>query len=129
MAATKSQGRVFGIFMLAAIVAAIGTTYFSAGSGKLAFFVGLIGLAASMGLFLKIKPEEGFVPEAAQPIVLKLAGLVAALGGWLVVLFGLHLATAVSGRMVTSLLGFAISLVGILYLLPAAANKNAIWKA
>lgn len=129
MAATKSQGRAFGIFMLAATVTAIGLTYFSAGSGKLAFLVGLVGVAASMGIFLKIKPEEGLVPEAAQPIVLKLAGLVAAAGGWLVVLFGLHMTASVSGRMTTTLIGFAISLVGLLYLLPAAANKNAIWKA
>jgi hypothetical protein len=129
MAATKSQGRAFGIFMLGATVSAIGLTYFSAGSGKLAFFVGLVGLAASMGIFLKIKPEEGMVPEAAQPVVLKLAGLVAALGGFMVVLLGLHMTTAVGGRMVASLIGLAVSLVGLLYLLPAAANKNAIWKA
>lgn len=129
MAATKAQGRAFGIFMLGATVTAIGITYFSAGSGKLAVVVGLIGLVASLGIFLKIKPEEGLIPEAAQPIALKLAGLVAAGGGWLVVLFGLHLTASVSGRMTTTLIGIAVSLVGLLYLLPAAANKNAIWKA
>jgi hypothetical protein len=31
--------------------------------------------------------------------------------------------------MFTSILGIAITLVGTLVLLPAAANKNAIWKA
>jgi len=129
MAATKSQGRAFGIFMVAATVAAIGITYFSAGSGKLAFFAGLIGVAASLAVFRRIKPEEGLVPDGAQPVLLKLAGLCVAAGGWLVVLFGLHLTTSVSGRMVTTLLGFAISLVGLLYILPTAANKNAIWKA
>jgi hypothetical protein len=36
---------------------------------------------------------------------------------------------SVSGRMATSLIGFAITLVGVLYVLPTAANKNAIWKA
>lgn len=129
MAATKSQGRAFGVFIAAITVAAIGITFFSVGSGKLAFFAGLIGLAASLAIFLKIKPEEGLVPDGAQPVALKLAGLAAAAGGWLIVLFGLHLTTSVSGRMVTTLLGFAVSLVGLLYLLPTAANKNAIWKA
>ncbi len=129
MAATKSQGRAFSIFMIAVTVAAIGIATFSLGSGKLALIVGLIGVAASMGIFLKIKPEEGLIPEAAQPIALKIAGLAAAVGGWLIVLFGLHLTTSVTGRMGSTLVGFAISLIGILFLLPTAANKNAIWKA
>jgi len=67
--------------------------------------------------------------EGKQPPTLKLAGLVLALGGWLVVLFGLHLTPSVTGRMVSSILGLVISLFGILVLLPIAANKNAIWKA
>jgi hypothetical protein len=129
MAATKSQGRAFGIFIVAATVTAIGLTYFSTGSGKAAFAAGLIGLIAALGIFLKIKPQEGLVPDGSQPVVLKLAGLATAFGGWLVVLFGLHLTASVSGRMITTLLGFGLSLVGILFLLPAAANKNAIWKA
>lgn len=129
MAATKAQGRGFGIFMVAATVAAIGIAYFSTGSGKPALITGLIGIAGSFAVLMKIKPEEGLVPANSQPIVLKLAGLAAAAGGWLVVLFGLHLTASVSGRMVTTLLGFGLSLVGILFLLPAAANKNAIWKA
>lgn len=129
MAATKAQGRAFGLFMLAATVAAIGITYFSAGSGKAAFAVGLIGLAASFGIFLKIKPEEGHVAIAAQPFVLQLAGLAASAGGWVIVLFGLHMIASVPGRMVTTFVGFLITLVGVLYLLPAASKKNAIWKA
>jgi hypothetical protein len=31
--------------------------------------------------------------------------------------------------MVTTLIGFAITLVGVVGLLPAAARKNAFWKA
>jgi hypothetical protein len=31
--------------------------------------------------------------------------------------------------MVSTLLGLAVSLVGVLVILPIAANKNAIWKA
>ena len=56
-------------------------------------------------------------------------GVAAAVLGWLIVLFGLHLAGSVSGRMATTILGLAISLVGVLVILPSAANKNAIWKA
>lgn len=129
MAATKSQGRAFTLFMAGLTVATAGIAYFSSGSGKLALIGGLIVLAASFGLFLKIKPEEGELPPLSQPAVLRLAGVAAAAIGWLVVLFGLHLSTSVSGRMVTTLIGLAISLVGSLVLLPIAANKKAIWKA
>jgi hypothetical protein len=31
--------------------------------------------------------------------------------------------------MVTTIVGIAISLIGLLAILPAACNKNAIWKA
>lgn len=129
MAATKSQGRAFGLFMVGITVAAAGTAYVSMGSGKLALVIGLVVAAISLGLFVKIKPEEGKVPSAPQSSVLKLVGVVVIFAGWLTVLFGLHLASSVSGRMVTTLIGFAISLVGVLGILPAAANKNAIWKA
>ena len=60
---------------------------------------------------------------------MKLAGLALALLGWAIVLVGLHLTSNVTGRMVSTLLGLAVSLVGILVILPIAANKNAIWKA
>lgn len=129
MAATKSQGRAFTLFMTGATVAAAGIAYLSTGSGKLALVFGLIVIAVSFGLFLKIKPEEGVVPENAQPTVLKLVGLATTVLGWLVVLFGLHLSSSVSGRLATTIVGFAVSLVGVLYVLPTAANKNAIWKA
>lgn len=129
MAATKSQGKGFTLFMVGLTLATAGIAYFSSGSGKLAFFVGLAGLAASFVVFLKIKPQEGPVASKSQPTFLKLAGLAVVLLGWLTVLFGLHLTDSVSGRMVTSLVGLAISLVGSLALLPSAANKKAIWKA
>jgi len=95
----------------------------------MALAVGLIAFAISFAGFLKLKPLEGHVALGAQPAFLKLIGLAAALLGWVVVLIGLHLSASVSGRMVTTLLGFAISLVGILVILPIASNKNAIWKA
>lgn len=129
MAATKSQGKAFTLFMVGLTGAAAGLAYFSSGSGKLALVVGLLAVAVSFVSFLKLKPLEGKVAVGAQPAVLKLAGLAVVIIGWLVVLFGIHLTSAVSGRMVTTLIGFAISLIGALVILPMASNKNAIWKA
>ncbi len=129
MAATKSQGRAFTLFMAGLTAASAGVAYFSSGSGKVAFIVGLIAVVVSLAIFLKIKPQEGKIAVGAQPAVLKLAGVAVVLLGWLTVLYGLHLTASVSGRMATTLIGFAISLVGVLYVLPAASNKNAIWKA
>ena len=129
MAATKSQGKGFSLFMLGATVTAAGIAYFSSGSGKLALIGGLVVLAASFGIFLKIKPDEGAPAERAQPTVLKIAGVASAVLGWVIVLFGLNFSASVSARMTMTIIGLAISLVGPLILLPAAANKNAIWKA
>ncbi|HUX45856.1 MAG TPA: hypothetical protein VMV57_13990 [Terracidiphilus sp.] len=128
MAATKGQGRAFTLFMVGLTTAMAGIAYLSSGSGKLAMIVGLAVVAVSCGLFLKLKPQEGKVAAKAQALGLQLAGVAVVLLGWLTVLYGLHLTSSVSGRMTTSIIGFAISLVGMLYLLPAAANKNAIWK-
>jgi hypothetical protein len=129
MAATKSQGRAFTLFMVGLTTATAGIAYFSSGSGKLAFIVGLAVFVASLAMLRKIKPLEGRVAFGSQPAVTKLIGLGIVVLGWLTVLFGLHLTASVSGRMTTSILGLAISLVGVLYVLPMAANKNAIWKS
>jgi len=129
MAATKSQGRAFTLFMAGLTVATAGIAYFSSGSGKLALVGGLVVVAASFGIFLKLKPDEGEVAIGSQPAFLKLAGLAVVALGWLTVLFGLHLTASVSGRMIITLVGLAITLIGPLVLLPMAANKNAIWKS
>jgi len=129
MAATTSQGKTFTLFMVGLTAAAAGIAFFSTGLGKAVCVIGLIALAASMAGFLKIKPLEGRTGESFQPVTLKLAGVASILVGWLIVLYGIHLTSSVPGRMVTTLVGFAISLVGVLYFLPAAASKNAIWKA
>jgi len=129
MAATKSQGRAFTLFMGGLTAATAGIAFFSSGSGKAALVLGAAVVAFSLFRFLKIKPDEGKVALGAQPSAQKLMGVVLALVGWVVVLFGLHLTASVSGRMATTLVGFAVTLVGVLYVLPAAANKNAIWKA
>ena len=128
MAASKSQGRALALFLVGITTACAGVAYFSSGSGKLAFFVGLAVLLASFALCIKIKPEEGKVALKGQPAVLKLVGVGVVLLGWVTVLYGLHLTASVGGRMTTSIIGFAISLVGVIYILPAASSKNAIWK-
>ena len=130
MAATKSQGRDFTLFMAGLTAVCAGIAFFSSGSGKLALIVGA-GCRRRRSLvgFIKIKPLEGKTGAGAQPAVMKLIGVAVVLLGWLIVLFGMHLTASVGGRMVTSILGFAISLVGICYVLAPAASKNAIWKA
>src|SRR5258708_25710050 len=129
MAATTSQGRTFTIFITGLTTAAAGLAFFATGGGKFARGIGLIMLAYSGVSFMKIKPLEGITAVGAQPAVMKLGGVCVVLLGWLIVLFGLNLTPSVSGRMITTLLGLAVSLVGILIILPMAANKNAIWKA
>jgi hypothetical protein len=44
-------------------------------------------------------------------------------------LFGMHVVDGSKGRIVLALLGIAVSLVGMIIVLPAAFNKHAIWKA
>lgn len=129
MAATTSQGKTFSLFIVAITVAAAGIAYFSTGGGKVALVVGLVGICASLAAFLKLKPLEGKTGTSTDPTVLKLAGVACALGGWLIVTFGIHLSSSVSARLATTLIGLAVSLTGVIGLLPAAARKNAIWKA
>lgn len=129
MAATKSQGKSFALFVVGITVLAIGIAFIASGMGKLALLVGAVLLAGAAAWFIKIKPEEGKVAIGTQPFVTRLLGLVAALGGWLIVLVGLHATSAIAGRMIVAIVGLAISLVGVIGLLPAAARQNAIWKA
>lgn len=129
MAATKSQGRSFGLFLGGLTATCAGIAAFSSGMGKAALVIGLVVLAASFFTFIKLKPLEGKPALGSQPAVMKLVGAIVTAGGWLLTLFGLHLTASVGGRMVIALVGLAISLVGMIGILPAACNKNAIWKA
>ena len=129
MAANKQQGQGFGLFLAALTLTCVGIAYASTGGGKVALIVGLILLAAAFLMFFKLKPLEGKIALGSQPAAMKLVGVVVTVAGWLVVLFGLHVTASVGGRMILSLVGLAISLVGVLGILPAACNKNAIWKA
>lgn len=129
MAATKSQGKSFAGFLVGITVTAAGAAGFATGIGKLALAVGVIVLIYTIAKSIKIKPEEGDVPKIKQTFGLQLGGLALALAGWLVPVFCMHLTTNNGARLAIVIIGLLVSLVGILALLPAAANKNAIWKA
>lgn len=129
MAATKSQGTNFTLFMVGITSICAGVAFFATGGGKLALAVGVILMAIALAGLFKIKPLEGKTAATAQPAVMKLAGVVVVLGGWLFVLICLHLTSGVGVRLLTSIVGFAISFAGICFVLAPAVNKNAIWKS
>jgi hypothetical protein len=129
MAATKSQGTNFTLFMAGLTAVCAGIAFFSSGMAKLTLILGLVVVAVALFGFFKIKPLEGKTGDGPQPAVMKLIGVVVVLGGWLFVLFGLHLTAGVGGRLVTSILGLGVSLAGIFFILAPAVSKNAIWKA
>ena len=129
MAATKSQGKDFTLFMVGLTAVCAGIAFFSSGAGKVALVLGAVAVVVALWGFFKIKPLEGKTGVGAQPAVMKLIGVAVVLLGWLTVLFGLHLTASVGGRMMTSIVGLAISLAGIFFVLAPAVSKNAIWKA
>ena len=129
MAATKSQGKDFTLFMAGLTAVCAGIAFSSSGAGKVALVLGGVAVVVALWGFFKIKPLEGKTGGGTQPAVMKLIGVAVVLLGWLTVLFGLHLTASISGRMTTSIVGLAISLAGIFFVLAPAVNKNAIWKA
>ncbi|HEV2322893.1 MAG TPA: hypothetical protein VGS10_02975 [Terracidiphilus sp.] len=129
MAATKQQGKWFGLFLAGLTAACAGMYLFSSGIGKVALVAGLVMLVASLLRFTALKPLEGAPALKSQPAVLKSIGVLVTVAGWLTVLFGLHVTASVTGRLVIALGGLAICLVGAIGILPVACNKNAIWKS
>jgi len=129
MAANTGQGRGFTTFLVGLTVACVGIAYFSSTFGKPLFVVGLVVLVASLFGFLKLKPLEGKPARGPTPTVMKLVGAFLAALGWGITLFGMHIVDGTTGRLVLALMGIAVSLFGMIYVLPTAFNKNAIWKA
>jgi hypothetical protein len=129
MAANKQQGQWFGLFLAGLTITCSGLAWISGGLGKAAFVIGLIIVIASFAKFVTLKKLEGPIALGAQPAAMKMVGIVVTVVGWLIVLFGIHLTKGVGGRMVIAIVGLAIALIGPVILLPAACNKNAIWKA
>ena len=128
MAASKSQGRYFGVFLVGSTVLCAGIAYVASGTGKLLLLVGAAILLGSLAGFLKIKALEGETALQPSPETMKWIGAVVAALGWVVTIGGLHFVDGNGGRIVIALLGIGVTLFGILYVLPAAFNKTAFWK-
>jgi hypothetical protein len=128
MAANKGQGRSFAVFLVGLTVACAGLTSWSGGSGKLLLILGVLGIAVSLVMALGIKPLEGKVAQRPGPEGAKIMGALVALLGWIVTVVGIQFVTGTGGRILLALVGIATSLFGIIVVLPAAFNKNAIWK-
>ncbi len=119
MAANKQQGSYFGLFLAGATVLCAGFAYFGGGTGKALLALGAIALIGSLLGFLGIKPLEGKT---------KLVGAAVCALGWILTLSGIHITASTGGRIIFALLGIGVTAVGMIFILPAAFNKNAIWK-
>lgn len=128
MAANKAQGRYLTAFVASLAVTCAGLAGVPPGVGKLVAVLGAVGCVASLLGCMKIKGEEGRTATAKTEGA-KLTGALIAGLGWAFTLVGLHFVDATGGRLILALLGIAISLFGIVYVLPASFNKNAFWKA
>jgi hypothetical protein len=124
MAANKQQGSYLAVFWTGATALCAGLAYFAEGFGKLVLVLGLAAVAISLVGFLKIKPMEGKTANVAGNAVMKLLGTAVALGGWFVTIAGLHITSSVGGRMIFALAGIAVSLIGVLGILPVAFGKS-----
>jgi hypothetical protein len=128
MAANRSQGSYYGLFLVACTVLCAGIYEFSTGLGKLLLLVGAVGLVGSLFGMANIKSLEGKTALKPSPGVMKLVGAGVCALGWVITLFGMHLTPSTAGRIVLALVGIGVSLFGMIVVLPAAFNKNAIWK-
>ncbi len=128
MAANRSQGSYYTLFLAAATVFCAGLFHYSSGMGKLLLLVGAVGLIGSLFGMMSIKSLEGKTAVKSSPLVMKLMGAGCSALGWLITLFGMHLTPSTAGRLVLALIGIGVSLFGIIVILPAAFNKNAVWK-
>jgi hypothetical protein len=129
MAASKQQGSYLTLFWTALTALCAGVAYFAEGFGKLVLVFGLAGVVISLVGFLKIKSLEGKTAGVPGNAMMKLLGLAVALGGWFVTVAGLHITTSVGGRLVFALVGIAVSLVGVIGVLPIAFGKSMAGKA
>ena len=129
MAATKSQGSYFGLFLAGATLLCGGAACFASGTGRLLLLLGAAITFASFAGFRRIRPLEGETPLMRSPEAMKWMGAGVVALGWLITLGGLHVVEGNGGRIVLALLGIGVSFFGMLYVLPVAFNKNAFWKA
>ena len=128
MAANRSQGSYYTLSLVAFTVLCAGIYEWSGGLGKLLVLVGAVGVLGSLFGMKGVKPLEGKIALKSSPMAMKLVGAACSLLGWVITLFGMHLTPSTGGRIVLALVGIAVSLFGITVILPAAFNRNAIWK-
>ena len=128
MAASKSQGRNFTLFLIGVTALCGGIAYAAGATGKLLLLLGAGILLVSAVGFVRIKHLEGETPVLPGPEVMKWVGAGVALLGWVVTIGGLRIVSGNGGRIFLALLGIAVSFFGILYVLPATFNKTAFWK-
>src|SRR3989442_7144828 len=128
MAASKSQGSYFGLFLAGGTALCGGIAYVGSVTGKVLLLVGAGILLASLVGFLKIKPLEGATPVLPSPELMKWIGAGVAVLGWVVTIGGLHLVDGNGGRIVVALLGIGVSFFGILFVPPPAFHKNGLWE-
>jgi hypothetical protein len=128
MAANKGQGRSFAVFLVGLTVACAGLASWSGGFGKVLLLVGVVLVVMSLMMARGIKPQEGKIAQRPSPEGAKIVGALIALLGWIVTVVGIQFVTGTSGRIILALVGIGTSLFGLIVVLPAAYNKNAIWK-
>ncbi len=128
MAANKGQGRSFAVLLVGLTVACAGLATWSGGFGKVLTLVGVALMVMSLVMALGIKHLEGRVAHRPGGEGAKLFGALIALLGWIVTVLGVSHVPSTGGRILLALVGIATSLFGIIVVLPAAMNKNAIWK-
>lgn len=129
MAANKQQGSYLTLFWAGATALCAGLAYMTEGFGKLVLILGLAAVGISLFGFLKIKSMEGPTAALEGNAVMKLLGLALALGGWFVTVAGLHITQSNGGRLIFALAGIAISLAGVLGVMPIAFGKSMVGKA
>lgn len=129
MAANKSQGSFYTLFLVGTTILFSGVYLFGEGIGKLLVLVGFIAVAGSLAGMMKIKSEEGVTAMKPSSEAMKWIGALVAIAGWAVTVVGANMISSTGGRIVLAIVGIAISLFGILGILPATFNKNAVWKS
>ncbi|MGC2421364.1 MAG: hypothetical protein WA405_06930 [Candidatus Acidiferrales bacterium] len=128
MAANRQQGGLYTLFLAASTVLCAGL-FFTGSLGMLLLLVGAVGVIGSLFGMLKIKVLEGKTALKPTPGTMKLVGAGVVALGWVITLFGMHLTPSLAGRLIIALIGIGVSLFGIIVVLPAAFNKNAVWKS
>lgn len=129
MAASKSQGSYLTLFWTSITVLCAGIAFFGEGFGKVMLLIGAAGVLASLFGFLKVKAEEGKTAGVPGTPVMKVVGILVTWGGWLLTVVGMHLVPSTGGRIIFALAGIAVSLVGIIGVLPTAFGRSVAGKS